>query len=132
MSEFKPITFTEEYANQYWEGPSNRFSRYATYWQRGLGWANEAKYVLAFLGLGIFKSDLVFPVWVLVVGGFFGMIVLILVGRWDLHKFSKAREFINGMNGSITGFKGYNMQVKMVEQNEEIIKQNEEIIKLLK
>lgn len=127
MSEFQPITFSEEYHQKYWAGFSNIIVRYHSYLQRGLGLFNEAKYyILAFFG-SIFAAEVVevygYTIdsqWIVLMA-ILGLPALILIGRWDLFKASKAREFINAQHASITGYNAYNMTIRNIEQNDEII-----------
>ena len=132
MSDFKPIIFSGETLRKYWEGPENKFSRYYTYLQKGFGIVNEAKnYILIVFGtywtvktmdwwikLGI--SDGLLAVGLGIIATI-GIGFLILIGRWDLFKLSKAREFAMVQHGSVTQYNPYNMQVRTVEQNDEII-----------
>lgn len=128
MTEFKPVTFTDEYIKQYWEGRSNSFARYFTYWQRGMGWLNEGRLYFYLVGGGIFTAKFItvfgyqIPIeWIMILA-VVGIPLIILIGRWDLYKFNKAREFATVQHGSITKYDNFNMTVRMVEQNDEIIK----------
>ena len=114
MNQFKPIEFNEEFANKYWEGPTNMFARYFTYFQRFIGLCNEAKYLLGLFGLGFWKSDLVIPGWVLIIGGLAIIPIGIAIGRWHLFWVQKATEFINTQHGTVNGFNGFNIQVAIL------------------
>lgn len=128
MLEFKPITFTEEYTQKYWEGPTNRFARYYIYLQRGFGLVNEAKnYAFIIFGSVLTVEFVDFfgykiSSWWIIVAGIIGIPILLLAGRWDLFKLSKAREFATVQHGSVTRYDSYNMTVRMIEQQDEIIK----------
>lgn len=138
MGEFKPITFSEEFIQRYYEGPSNRFARYFTYLQRGFGLFNEAKnYILILLGtywtiktMDYWMKLRLSDVW-LVIGlsiiALIGMALLLVIGRWDVQKVSKAREYMLTNESSITQYQGFNMQVRMVELLEQL---NEKLDKL--
>ena len=134
MSDFKPITFTEEYTQKYWEGSGNRFARFYTYLQKGFGLVNEAKnYIL--IVFGTYWTIKTMDWWIetnlsdttLAVGlgitAIVGIGFLVLIGRWDLFKLSKAREFAMVQHGSVTQYGNYNMQVKTIELQEEILKE---------
>lgn len=126
MSQFKFIDSSIENLRKYWDGPSNRFSRYFTYWQRGMGWLNEARLYLYLLGGGIFASEFIevfgykIPVELIMIGAALGIPIIVLIGRWDLFKLNKAREFINSQYGSVIGYNNYNMQVLQVHLLEKI------------
>lgn len=133
MSEFKPITFDEEYTHKYWDGFRNFFVRQYTYLQRGFSLVNEAKnYILIFLGsLWTAKAITFFgftinPNWV-TIGAIVGFPCLIVIGRWDLFKASKSREFITNQHGTVTAYNSYNMSVKMVELQELILEELKKI-----
>ena len=138
MSNFKPITFTEEYTQKYWEGSGNRFARFYTYLQKGFGLVNEAKnYILIIFGtywtiktmdwwIRTNLSDMTL-VTGLGIGAIVGIGFLVLIGRWDLFKLSKAREFAMVQHGSVTQYGNYNMQVKALELQEEILKELKKI-----
>jgi len=111
MSDFKYIEGSGENLRKYWDGPSNMFARYYSYWQRGLGLVNEAKYYLIAIFGGTILSGFKPDLWMTITAAIIAPPVIIIAGRWDLYKLSKAREFINGQHGSVTGFNGYNMQV---------------------
>lgn len=139
MSDFKPITFSEEYTQKYWDGSSNRFARYYTYLQRGFGLFNETKnYLLMLFGsywtiktadywinFGVSDTWLVTGLGILAI---IGVGFLLMAGRWDLFKLSKAREFATTQHGSVTQYNSYNMAVKQIELLEEI---NKKLDKLL-
>lgn len=115
FEDFKIIDSTQEYLREYWEGPSNRFVRYWTYFREGLGLLNEGKYILGLLGLGIFKSDIIFTWQILLSGIIIGVPILCLAGRWNLFHANKARQFITGQHGTLTRFQSHNMQVMQTE-----------------
>ena len=115
--DFKPITISQEYTNKYWEGPSNMFARYYTYWQRGMSLLNEARLYFYLIGGGLFTAEFIdvfgykIPVELVIVGAALGIPMIIIAGRWDLFKLSKAREYATTTNGTITQFNSYNMAV---------------------
>ncbi len=120
MQNPRPITFTPEYIQKYWEGPQNIVVRYYAYLQRGFGLVNEAKnYIFIMFGsywtvksislLG-FSLD---PAWI-IVAGILGLPVLVFLGRWYLFKAQKSAEYINTQHGSLTGFNPYNMQILQI------------------
>mgnify|MGYP001580363098 CR=1 FL=1 len=133
MSDFKPITFSEEYTQKYWDGSSNRFARYYTYLQRGFGLFNETKnYLLMLFGsywtiktadywinFGVSDTWLVTGLGILAI---IGVGFLLMAGRWDLFKLSKAREFATTQHGSVTQYNSYNMAVFNIALMEAIAK----------
>ena len=133
MSQFKPIEFNEETLRQYWEGSSNLFARCYVYLQRGLSLFNETKnYILMLFGtywtvktmdywIGTGYSDGFLMAGLGLIASV-GIGFLILIGRWDLFRLSKAREFATTQHGTITKYDGFNMNVRNIEQNDEIIK----------
>ena len=140
MSEFKQITGGGEYLAEYWEGAQNKFVRYWLYLRKGMGLFNEWKNYIMFvfasywtvktsnlwLGYGLTES------WLLIgftVGVPVGLLILLFLGRWDLYRVSKPQEYINAQHGSVTGYNGYNMQIRMIEQQDEIIKLLTDLLK---
>ena len=132
--DFKEITDNPEYLTAYWEGSSNRFVRYWTYLRGGIGLLNESKnYILLVFGSywTVKTSDIwlnyKFPdSWLLIaflIGMPVGLLVLLLLGHWQLYRASKPQEYINAQHGSITGFRPYNIQVRQLKLLEEILKQ---------
>lgn len=132
--QFKQIDTSGETLRRYWEGPSNVFARYYTYMQRGLGLFNEMKNYLL-LAFGTYWTVKTMSLWnktglsdsvlimILAILGAVGLVVLVLIGRWDLFKLSKAREFAQTQHGSVTGYASYNMGVINVALMEAIAKQ---------
>jgi len=132
MSEFEPITESQENIDRYWEGPNNKFARYFTYVQMGFGLFNDTWKFIAtaftaywtiktadyWLKFGI--SDLWLTIGILVLSSV-GVVVLGLMGRWQLYKLSKPKEFAVTIKSTITGFNPYNIQVRQVELLEEIL-----------
>lgn len=120
MSEFQPIDLNENRV-KYWDGTTNRFARYLAYLLKCVDLVNQGKYILAFMGLGVFKSDLVISWWVIILLGIIAVPLMILIGRWYMHKAQKTMEFVNQMMGTVTGYQGFNMQVRQVELLEQIL-----------
>ena len=120
--QFTKINGSEEFQRQYWEGFQNIFVRYYTYFREGLSLANEGKYILGLLGLGIFKSDITFTWQMLSVGALIGVPVLCFIGRWNLFKGNKARQYITTQHGNIFQWQDHNMIVTQVELLEIIAK----------
>lgn len=131
MTEFKQVTLSEEYLWKYWDGPENWAGRYFMYLQRGFGLFNEIKnyLLIAFTTFWTIKAATFFGIdfgylWAGVITLIFtgaGLPVLFFLGRWDILKLSKIREFITTMKGTVNGYNGYNIQVKLLEQNDKII-----------
>ena len=111
FKDFKKVDSSLEYLNQYWNGPENWFVRIWTYFFNGINVINQGKYLIGLLGLGIFKSDVTFTWQMLALGVIIGTPIIIIVGRWDMFKATKARQFIQGQHGSITQFQNHNMAV---------------------
>lgn len=109
--EFKKVDGSAEYLRQYWDGWSNILVRYWTYFMNGVNVVNEWKYIFVLLGVGVFKSDLVLPWYVLVVGIVIGVPTICLIGRWNIFHANKAKQFIDTNHGNITQFQSHNMQV---------------------
>ena len=140
MSEFKPITFTDEFITKFWDGTENKIVRYQSYLRRGFSLFNETKnYILLLFGSywTIRTADYwlvldIGDVWLILGLGFCaitGLVFLLYLGRWDLYKAQKATEFINNRHGSITGFQGFNMAVRNLEFQEEILKELKKLTK---
>ena len=109
--DFKKVDNTGEYLREYWDGLENMFVRYWTYFMDGLNVINEAKYLLGLLGIGLFKSDIVFTWQVLVLVVVVGFSVVCLIGRWNIFRANKAKQYIAGQHGSLTQFQAHNMNV---------------------
>lgn len=126
---FKPIEFDGELREQYWEGKSNTFVRYWAYLRGGLALVNEAKNYLLVV-FGSFWTAKVIevgghsinPNWTLL-AGLIGVPILILLGRWQLHKAAKPQEFMNTSKGTVIGYQAFNLQVSMLELQENILKE---------
>ena len=131
MSQFKPITFDDEFVTKYWDGPTNKIVRWWIYLRGGLSLFNEWKnYLLLAFGsywtiktadfwISIGISDTWLAVGVLIAMPL-GIVTLLFLGRWQLFKTTKPAEFITARHASITGYQGFNMTVRMVELLEEI------------
>ena len=113
--QFTKVDGSGEFLRKYWEGKENLFVRYFTYFIEGLNVANTGKYVLGILGVGIFKSDIIFTWWVLLLGVVFGVPALCIIGRWNLFRANKARQFITNQHGNIVQWQDHNMIVAQVE-----------------
>lgn len=134
MNEFKQIEFDEETQQKYWEGGSNRFARLYTYLQRGFGLFNEAKNYILML-FGAYWTIKTMDIWVkygfsettlivmLSLTAVFGIIFLVVIGRWELYKLSKAREFAVQQHGTVTRYDPYNMQVEQTKLLGEILEE---------
>lgn len=127
MSEFKKINLNENRV-KYWDGTTNLLARYLAYFLKCVDLINQGKYILAFAGLGVFKSDVVISFWYLIAGGLVAVPLMIIIGRWYMHKAQKTMEFVNQLLGTVTGYDTYNMQVKQLELLEEISKKLHENI----
>ena len=117
FKEFIKVDDSQDNLSRYWEGPSNRFARYFTYWQRGMGWLNEGRLYFYLIGGGLFTATYIeifgfkIPVEFVILGAIVGIPIIIFIGRWDLFRLNKAREFISVQHGNITRFQGHNMNV---------------------
>ena len=112
--DFKPITFTEEYAKKYWDGWQNFLVRQWTYFREGVNVGNEMKYLLATYIFSLWKSDVTIPGWILLWGGLLAVPIIIRVGRWNLIKANLSRQYFLTIQGSLTQFQGHNMSVFQV------------------
>lgn len=125
--DFKPIEFTGEMRVKYWDGRTNLLVRYWTYLREGLNLINESKNYLL-LVFGSFWTAKVItiagytinPNWT-ILAGVLGIPTLTLLGRWNLYKANKPREYLVTNETTVTGYGAYNMSVRQVEQNDEII-----------
>lgn len=105
----------------YWYGRENALIRYYTYMLRGLGMANEFKYVIVGIFAAYFTLKLTNPVW-LVAMFVVACPVLVLLGRWQLLRVSRVSEWVGSQFGSVLGYNQYNLQVRQYELLEEIQK----------
>ena len=117
MSEFKKITNTGSFIDEYWDGAINRLARFYAYLTRGFGLVNEAKnYFLIIFGSFWTAKAVTFmgysldPRWILV-AGILGLPVLIIVGRWHVFRVSKAQQALTMKHESLTGIISYNISV---------------------
>lgn len=128
MNEFKQVKFNQEFAEKYFDGPSNRFARYFIYWQRGIGWLNEGRLYFYLIGGGVLTSKFIevfgyrIPVELVIVGAVIAIPVIVFVGRWDLYKINKAREYVTQLHGSVTRYDSFNMAVLNIALMEAIAK----------
>ena len=123
--ELKFLKFTGEFIDQYWDGAGNIIVRFYAYLDRGLALFNQTKnYVLLifasywtiktmdiWISYGVSNKTLTIGIGV---AAFFGIVFLVFLGRWYLFRAQKAQEFINARHGTITGWRGFNMQVFQV------------------
>ena len=116
----------EELGNAYWEGRENYFIRYWTYLDRGLEVFNKFKYYIGFpiAVAAIFPFMKDHMVWVIGLT-IIGLPVLIIVGRYQLHKVAKTTEYVNAISGSIFQFKPMELTIEQVQ----ILKDIRELLK---
>ena len=131
MSKYPKVDLSAENLRKYWEGKTNFFNRYYIYLQRGLGLFNEIKNYLMLL-FGTYWTVKTMDYWVnlgfsdvtltigLGIAAMVGVGFLILMGRWEMMKLSKSREFINQQKASITGYNSYNLSIDQYDILEEI------------
>lgn len=112
----------DEYVPQYWEGRKNILIRYYIYALKGLGQVNEFKYLAAGILATYYTLKFTNPIWMLWIFSI-SIPVLIIIGRWQLHKVSKVTEWVNTQFGSVNGYNGYNMQIEQIELLEKILEQ---------
>jgi hypothetical protein len=126
MIDYHPVDFSERFQKEYWYGKENMFIRLFTYLRSGFGLVNEARnYIFSALAVywtvktgdfwGIHEN------WILL-AMFIGIPILVAVGRWDLYRASKARQFITTQHGSIVRFQTHNLQVLQTAILEEMAK----------
>jgi hypothetical protein len=120
MSEFHTANL-KELTPKYWEGRENILIRLWIYTQRGLGMVNEWKYLVAGIMAGYVILKFTNPLWMLVIGAI-SLPILILLGRWQLHKVAKVSEWVGVQHGSVLGYNSYNLQVRTLETLEAILK----------
>lgn len=111
----------DEYVPSYWEGPKNILIRYYVYAQRGLSLINDFKYLVAGIMAGYVILKFASPIWMLWIG-LISLPILILIGRWQLHKVQKVSEWVGTQFGSVTKYNSYNMSIRQLEILEEILK----------
>src|SRR3990167_2978013 len=106
---------------QYWEGRENYLLRYWTYLDRGLEVFNKFKYYIGFpIAVGAFfpfmKGHLIWLGGVMVIG----LPILILIGRYQLHKVAKTTEYVNAISGTLFQFKGMELGIEQINILKEI------------
>ena len=101
---------------KYWEGRENYFIRYWTYLDRGLEVFNKFKYYIGFpiAVAAIFPFMKDHMIWVIGLT-IIGLPVLIIVGRYQLHKVAKTTEYVNAISGTIFQFKGFELGIEQVK-----------------
>lgn len=118
---------------KYWEGKENFIIRYITYLRRGNGLFNEFKNYLMFifasywtvktsdywLGWALAESWLVIGFIILIP---IGLLIFLLVGRYDLHKVSKTTEYIQQISGSLFQFKPLELGIEQTNEIKELRK----------
>lgn len=133
-SQFTKVDDSPEFLRMYWDGPENVFNRYFTYLREGVSLLNEGKYLMGMLGLGILNSDIVFSWWMLLVGVLVGVPIVCFIGRWNIFRGNKSRQYISNQHGGVVQWQGHNMVVAQVELLELIArslnpKEYEELLK---
>lgn len=135
QSEFKKVTISDEYVEKYWTGRENIFIRQFSYLRSGFGLVNEAKnYFLIIFGtywtarVIVIWGYTINPNWILLIG-IVGVPFLVWIGRWELFKAGRAREYIIKQHGSVTQYQDHNMLVDQTEFQKQIL---EELKKLNK
>lgn len=119
---------------KYWIGRENFFIRQVTFLRSGLDLLNEAKnYILMLFGaywtvrsMDWWLKTGLSELWLLMfigIGCVIGLVVLLLVGRWNMFRADKARSYISQQHASPTQYQGHNMQVVSVQLLEEILNQ---------
>lgn len=123
-----------ELGEKHWEGRENYLIRYWVYLDRGLDTFNQFKYYIGFpLAAGAFIPFLADKLSWLIVLSILGLPVLIVVGRYRLHKVNKTTEYVNAISGSIFQFKPMQLSIEQVSLLKEIRdKLNENLIRLNK
>ena len=120
-----------ELGEKYWQGKENFIIRYITYLRRGNALFNEFKNYLMFIFASywtIKTSDLwlgwaLSETWLIL--GFatavpIGLIIFLLMGRYDLHKMGKTTQYVNQMTGDIFQFKPLELSLEQVGLLKEI------------
>ena len=106
---------------KYWEGRENLFIRYWTYLDRGLDMFNQFKYYIGFpLVAAAFIPFLEGKTPWLVALTIVGLPILILAGRYKLHKINKTTEYVNAISGSIFQYKPMELSIEQVNLLKEI------------
>lgn len=115
----------DELGQKYWEGKENVVIRYITYLRRGNALFNEFKNYLMFifasywtvktaeywLKLGIPEYWLIIGFAILVP---IGLVIFLLLGRYDLHKMGKTTQYVNQITGDIFQFKPMELSIEQV------------------
>lgn len=110
---------------KYWEGKENYFIRYWTYLQRGLEVFNQFKYYIAlpyatYYTMEFMKNSSVGALyWILgmIIGG---LPILVIVGRYQLHKINKTTAYVNTIMGDIFQYKPMQLSIEQVQLLREI------------
>lgn len=111
----------DELGSLYWEGKQNFFIRYWTYLDRGLEMFNKFKYYIGFpLAAGALIPFLADKLGWLVSLTIVGLPILIIAGRYDMHKISKTRAYVSTIMGDIFQFKPIQLTIEQVNLLKEI------------
>lgn len=117
----------EQESQGYWHGKENRAVRYWVYAQKGIGVINEFKYYGAFI-IWLYYA-LRFPsIWWIPLVGVASFPILIIVGRYYLHRVAKTSEFVNRHYGTVLGYDDFTIHLN----NNEVLKQIAHEMRLLR
>lgn len=124
--------FNHEFTQKYWEGNSNKFVRYWMYFRLANGSVNEFKsyaYVLTgiYLGTPYLQQHIFVAGIALIMLVTISTPIMILFGRWLLHRAAPASEFVSATKGSVYGFKGIEATIETSESTKEILKEIKEL-----
>ena len=127
--------FDQEFTYKYWEGNANKFVRYWMYFRLANGSMNELKsyaYVATgiYIGTPYLQEHWVIAGLALMSLGVVSVPLMVLFGRWLLHRAAPASEYVSATKGSVYGFKGVEAQIstsKDVKKILELLKHEDDI-----
>lgn len=111
----------EDHSPEFWEGKENIFVRLLTYSKVGVNQLNDYKYVGATIFGLYYTFKLENPIWLFVMV-IISLPLILLLGRWWLHKGAKSSEYVTTQKGTVLGYGAYNAQIEIVDRLDEIIK----------
>ena len=111
---------------KYYEGGSNKFTRYWMYFRMANGAVNEFKsyfYVLTgiYVATPYLQSHILLATVVLGVLVTISVPLMIVFGHWLLHKASPATEYASTVKGTVYGFDGVEAAIRTAKNTDKIV-----------